>query len=100
MSLVSTGSSSLYSTPEEKQAQEVRRLRKDLSEAQQKVNTLNTQISTNVSTPRIFSVFQHLSSYVTVEHFHYFSGSTDENRIFSSCRQGLLFFILNKKTRS
>ena len=49
MSLVSTASSSLYSTPEDKQAQEVRRLKKDLSEAQQKVHTLTSQLSTNVS---------------------------------------------------
>lgn len=49
MSLVSTASSSLYSTPEDKQTQEMRRLRKDLNEAQQKVHTLTSQISTNVS---------------------------------------------------
>lgn len=57
MSLVSTGSSSLYSTPEDKQAQEVRRLRKDLSEAQHKVHTLTSQISTNVSTLELFLFF-------------------------------------------
>lgn len=61
MSLVSTASSSLYSTPEDKQAQEMRRLRRDLSEAQQKVHSLSSQISTNVST---------LKGFVTRFNFH------------------------------
>jgi len=34
---------------DEKHAQEVRRLRRDLSEAQDKVHTLTSQLSTNVS---------------------------------------------------
>lgn len=34
---------------DEKQAQEVRRLRRDLSDAQDKVHTLTSQLSTNVS---------------------------------------------------
>ncbi|KAF6205081.1 hypothetical protein GE061_019248 [Apolygus lucorum] len=46
VSLVST-TSSLYSTPEEKQAHEVRKLRKELHEAQEKVHTLTSQLSTN-----------------------------------------------------
>lgn len=49
VSLVSTASS-LYSTPEEKQAHEIRKLRKELGEAQEKVHTLTSQLSTNVST--------------------------------------------------
>ncbi|CAB0006443.1 unnamed protein product [Nesidiocoris tenuis] len=49
VSLVST-TSSLYSTPEEKQAHEVRKLRKELQDAQEKVHTLTNQLSTNVST--------------------------------------------------
>lgn len=51
LSLISTGSSSLYSGlgTDEKQAQEVRRLRRDLSDAQDKVHTLTSQLSTNVS---------------------------------------------------
>jgi len=51
LSLISTGSSSLYSGigADEKHAQEVRRLRRDLSEAQDKVHTLTSQLSTNVS---------------------------------------------------
>jgi len=51
LSLISTGSSSLYSGmgADEKHTQEVRRLRRDLSEAQDKVHTLTSQLSTNVS---------------------------------------------------
>lgn len=48
VSLVSTASS-LYSTPEEKQAHELRKLRKELGDAQEKVHTLTSQLSTNVS---------------------------------------------------
>jgi len=39
---------------DEKHAQEVRRLRRDLSEAQDKVHTLTSQLSTNVSNKLIF----------------------------------------------
>lgn len=48
MSLVSTASS-LYSSAEEKQAHEIRKLRRELMEAQEKVQTLTSQLSTNVS---------------------------------------------------
>ncbi|KAL3276356.1 hypothetical protein HHI36_011740, partial [Cryptolaemus montrouzieri] len=48
ISLVSTASS-LYSSAEEKQAHEIRKLRKELIEAQEKVNTLTSQLSTNMS---------------------------------------------------
>ena len=48
LSLVSS-SSSLYSSQEEKQAAEIRKLRKDLGEAQDKVGTLTNQLTTNVS---------------------------------------------------
>nr|CAD7446203.1 unnamed protein product [Timema bartmani] len=48
VSLVSTASS-LYSTPEEKQAHEIRKLRRELQDAQEKVHTLTNQLSTNVS---------------------------------------------------
>lgn len=41
---------------DEKHAQEVRRLRRDLSEAQDKVHTLTSQLSTNVSYNLIFLV--------------------------------------------
>ncbi|XP_065352574.1 neuron navigator 3 isoform X11 [Cloeon dipterum] len=46
LSLVSTASS-LYSTAEEKQANEIRKLRRELIEAQDKVHTLTSQLSTN-----------------------------------------------------
>lgn len=51
LSLISTGSSSLYSGmgTEDKHSHEVRRLRRDLSDAQDKVHTLTSQLSTNVS---------------------------------------------------
>lgn len=57
MSLISTGSSSLYSGmgADEKQAQEVRRLKRDLNDAQDKVHTLTSQLSTNVS--NIYNTF-------------------------------------------
>ncbi|CAH1981008.1 unnamed protein product, partial [Acanthoscelides obtectus] len=48
ISLVSTASS-LYSSAEEKQAHEIRKLRRELQEAQEKVHTLTSQLSTNVS---------------------------------------------------
>lgn len=48
ISLVSTASS-LYSSAEEKQAHEIRKLRRELTEAQEKVHTLTSQLSTNVS---------------------------------------------------
>ncbi|XP_069979691.1 protein sickie isoform X5 [Penaeus vannamei] len=48
LSLVSS-SSSLYSSQEEKQAAEIRKLRKELAEAQEKVGTLSNQLSTNNS---------------------------------------------------
>ncbi|XP_069191860.1 protein sickie isoform X6 [Procambarus clarkii] len=48
LSLVSS-SSSLYSSQEEKQAAEIRKLRKDLADAQEKVGTLTNQLTTNSS---------------------------------------------------
>ncbi|XP_042211886.1 neuron navigator 3-like isoform X4 [Homarus americanus] len=48
LSLVSS-SSSLYSSQEEKQAAEIRKLRKDLSDAQEKVGSLTNQLTTNSS---------------------------------------------------
>lgn len=41
---------------DEKHAQEVRRLRRDLSEAQDKVHTLTSQLSTNVSNIFVYSL--------------------------------------------
>ena len=47
VSLVSTVSS-LYSTPEEKQSHEIRKLHRELQDAQEKVHNLTNQLSTNV----------------------------------------------------
>ncbi|XP_025406200.1 protein sickie isoform X4 [Sipha flava] len=64
LSLISTGSSSLYSGmgADEKQAQEVRRLRRDLSDAQDKVHTLTSQLSTNA---HVVSAFEQSLSNMT-----------------------------------
>ncbi|XP_026814796.1 neuron navigator 2 isoform X2 [Rhopalosiphum maidis] len=64
LSLISTGSSSLYSGmgADEKHAQEVRRLRRDLSEAQDKVHTLTSQLSTNA---HVVSAFEQSLSNMT-----------------------------------
>lgn len=61
VSLVST-TSSLYSTPEEKQAHEVRKIRKELSDAQEKVHTLTNQLSTNA---HVVSAFEQSLSNMT-----------------------------------
>lgn len=55
LSLVSTASS-LYSSQEEKQASEIRKLKRELGEAHEKVNTLSGQLSTNVL-PAVFFNF-------------------------------------------
>ncbi|EEB17694.1 conserved hypothetical protein [Pediculus humanus corporis] len=59
ISLVSTASS-LYSTAEEKQAHEIRKLRKELLDSQEKVYTLTSQLSTNAHVVSAFE--QSLSS--------------------------------------
>ncbi|XP_063906521.1 protein sickie isoform X3 [Zophobas morio] len=59
ISLVSTASS-LYSSAEEKQAHEIRKLRRELTEAQEKVQTLTSQLSTNAHVVSAFE--QSLSS--------------------------------------
>lgn len=59
ISLVSTASS-LYSSAEEKQAHEIRKLRKELTDAQEKVHTLTSQLSTNAHVVAAFE--QSLSS--------------------------------------
>lgn len=48
VSLFSTASS-IYSSPEEQQASEIRKLRRELAEAQEKIQTLSGQLSTNVT---------------------------------------------------
>lgn len=45
-----SGGSSLYGTSEERQAQEIRRLKRELMEAREQVLSLSGQLSTNVST--------------------------------------------------
>ncbi|VVC29274.1 Hypothetical protein CINCED_3A005783 [Cinara cedri] len=64
LSLISTGSSSLYSGMgvDEKQAHEIRRLRRDLSDAQDKVHTLTSQLSTNA---HVVSAFEQSLSNMT-----------------------------------
>lgn len=55
VSLVSTASS-LYSSAEEKQAHELRKLRRELIDAQEKVHSLTSQLSTNVSVPCVLLI--------------------------------------------
>ncbi|KAB0802708.1 hypothetical protein PPYR_04894 [Photinus pyralis] len=60
ISLVSTASS-LYSSAEEKQAHEIRKLRRELTEAQEKVQTLTSQLSTNfLIKKRIVTYLEHI----------------------------------------
>ncbi|XP_069694202.1 protein sickie isoform X2 [Periplaneta americana] len=61
VSLVSTASS-LYSTPEEKQSHEIRKLRRELQDAQEKVHTLTNQLSTNA---HVVSAFEQSLSNMT-----------------------------------
>lgn len=56
VSLVSTASS-LYSSAEEKQAHELRKLRRELLDAQEKVHSLTSQLSTNVSTRFQYAIY-------------------------------------------
>lgn len=62
-----SGGSSLYSSAEERQASEIRRLKRELLDARDQVMSLSSQLSTNVSRflQYIFSVrnFIHLSTY-------------------------------------
>lgn len=50
-----SGGSSLYNSAEERQASEVRRLKRQLSEAREQVMSLTSQVTTNVSEYRISS---------------------------------------------
>lgn len=49
-----SGGSSLYGSTEERQANEVRRLKRELTDARERVMSLSTKLSTNVSTKLIF----------------------------------------------
>lgn len=49
-----SGGSSLYGSTEERQANEVRRLKRELLDAREQVMSLSSQLSTNVSTNSFF----------------------------------------------
>jgi hypothetical protein len=53
-----SGGSSMYgsTTEEQRQANEVRRLKRELTEAREQVMSLSSQLSTNVSTEKLFFV--------------------------------------------
>ncbi|KAI5726429.1 hypothetical protein M8J76_002487 [Diaphorina citri] len=61
MSLASV-SSSIYSTPEERQSYELRKLRRELVDAQEKVQTLSSQLNTN---SHVVSAFEQSLSNMT-----------------------------------
>ncbi|GIX86077.1 protein sickie [Caerostris extrusa] len=65
LSLVST-SSSMYSTAEEKQAHEIRKLKRELDQAHEKVATLTSQLTTNrqLSVLKSDTMFHHLCSFL------------------------------------
>ena len=54
-----SGGSSMYGsiTDEQRQANEVRRLKRELTEAREQVMSLSSQLSTNVSTWQLFFPF-------------------------------------------
>lgn len=49
-----SGGSSLYGSAEERQANEIRRLKRELLDAREQVLSLSSQLSTNVSIKQIF----------------------------------------------
>lgn len=55
ISLMSGGSMYGSTTEEQRQANEVRRLKRELMEAREQVMSLSSQLSTNVSAKNIFS---------------------------------------------
>lgn len=56
-----SGTSSMYgsTTEEQRQANEVRRLKRELTDAREQVMSLSSQLSTNVSTQYILIIFHH-----------------------------------------
>ncbi|XP_021350248.1 neuron navigator 2-like isoform X3 [Mizuhopecten yessoensis] len=64
LSLVSS-SSSIYSSNEEKHNHEIRKLRRELESAQEKVVTLSTQLSTNVKRAHVVAAFEQSLSNMT-----------------------------------
>lgn len=76
-SLIS-GGSSLYGSAEERQANEVRRLKRELGDAREQVNSLSNQLSLHVSTLRFKKFIQiqsrvFLSMYVPMPRLKNFS---------------------------
>lgn len=57
-----SGGSSLYNSAEERQANEIRHLKRQLSEAREQVMSLSSQVTTNVSKCRVYA-HQTLSIY-------------------------------------
>lgn len=68
ISLVSTASS-LYSSAEEKHAHEIRKLRRELMEAQEKVQTLTSQLSTNVSKMALYLFYIRIFPFINHDLF-------------------------------
>ncbi|XP_050304123.1 protein sickie-like isoform X2 [Anthonomus grandis grandis] len=85
ISLVSTASS-LYSSAEEKQAHEIRKLRRELSEAQEKVHTLTSQLSTNA---HVVSAFEQSLTSMTQRLQHLTSTSEKKDSELQELRQAM-----------
>ncbi|KAG5897070.1 hypothetical protein JTB14_025886 [Gonioctena quinquepunctata] len=85
VSLVSTASS-LYSSAEEKQAHEIRKLRRELNEAQEKVYTLTSQLSTNA---HVVSAFEQSLTSMTQRLQHLTATSEKKESELQELRQAM-----------
>ncbi|XP_030764582.1 protein sickie isoform X2 [Sitophilus oryzae] len=85
ISLVSTASS-LYSSAEEKQAHEIRKLRRELGEAQEKVHTLTSQLSTNA---HVVSAFEQSLTSMTQRLQHLTATSEKKDSELQELRQAM-----------
>ncbi|XP_066251212.1 protein sickie [Euwallacea similis] len=85
ISLVSTASS-LYSSAEEKHAHEIRKLRRELSEAQEKVHTLTSQLSTNA---HVVSAFEQSLTSMTQRLQHLTATSEKKDSELQDLRQAM-----------
>ncbi|XP_050507171.1 protein sickie isoform X2 [Diabrotica virgifera virgifera] len=85
ISLVSTASS-LYSSAEEKQAHEIRKLRRELTEAQEKVHTLTSQLSTNA---HVVSAFEQSLTSMTQRLQHLTATSEKKESELQELRQAM-----------
>ncbi|XP_074029206.1 sickie isoform X2 [Leptinotarsa decemlineata] len=85
ISLVSTASS-LYSSAEEKQAHEIRKLRRELNEAQEKVHTLTSQLSTNA---HVVSAFEQSLTSMTQRLQHLTATSEKKESELQELRQAM-----------